>query len=710
MMYKKILIDILNNPTYTPKGFEELLVTHPVLMQNSSDVFKFIEELETKQILYFLPNKTYALAKNLIIGTFEQSSKYYGFVRPTNPMLEDLYIHRKHMRGAMHGDYVVAKEIYTDFTKEGKTEGCIVCVLEDKTKRILGTYQSQHTFGFVVPDNPGYPDIFISGKNSLNAADQQKVVVEIINREQRNHKQPEGRIVEILGYKEEKGVDVLSIIMNYPISIEFPEEVLQEAEELPDEIPEEELAKELKHRADLRNEVIITIDGENTRDFDDAISISKTEDGHYLLGVHIADVTHYVKEHSPLDKEALKRGTSIYLVDRVIPMLPEKLSNGLCSLKPQVVRFALSCSMKINQNGDVVDSKIYESVIKTTEKMTYSDVKKLIERTDENLQKKYHHILKDIDLFYELSLILQKKRHHRGSIDFDFPEARVIIDENGKPIDIEIRTFDSATRLIEEFMIVTNETVSEFFFRKEIPFLYRIHEKPPTEKAERFLDFMTIINQPIVEELSPKVMQNILEQSKDKPEYEQISHVMLRSLAKARYSHEAKGHFGMASSYYSHFTSPIRRYPDLQIHRIIKEYLHQQLNEKRIKHYEDILPDIAKATTECEITASRCESEVTDYKICEYMLDKIDEEYEGKVSGVTDNGIFVILPNQIEGFVPAMELDSDLDTFYFEEDLLAYVSHNRTKTYTFGTPVKIKVVEVDMIKRKIHFSLVHETE
>lgn len=680
---------------------------NPVLMQNSSDVFKFIEELEDKQILYLLPNKTYILARNLIIGVLEQNNKHFGFVRPNNPSLDDLYIHKKHMNGAMNGDYVIAKEIFTNYTKEGKTEGCIICILGNKSPYILGTYQNQNTYGFVVPDNCGYPDIFILGKNSLNALDQQKVVVEIINRNLLDNKQPEGRIVEILGYKDEVGIDILSIIKKYPISTVFPDEVLKEVNKLPDKIPKKELEKELKHRVDLRNETIITIDGEDTKDFDDAISIKKADDGNYLLGVHIADVTHYVKENSPLDKEALRRGTSIYLVDRVIPMLPDKLSNGLCSLKPKADRYALSCIMKINTNGNVVDSKICKSVINTTERMTYPDVEKLIKKSDKNLNERYCHILDKIDLFYELSLILKKKRYKRGSIDFDFPEAKVLLDENGKPVDIVTQNSNNATYLIEEFMIVCNETISEYFYKKNIPFLYRIHEKPPTEKMERFINFMNIINYPIIKkELTPKELQTILEQSRNKIEFEQISNVMLRSLAKAKYSCGAKGHFGLANIYYSHFTSPIRRYPDLQIHRIIKEYLHHQLNGQRIKHYEKILPQIAKQNTESKITASQCELEVTRYKMCEYMLDKIGTEFEGKVSGVIERGIFVILPNQIEGFVSAKELDTEEENFHFEEDLILYISDNKTKIYTFGTPVKIKVVDVDMNKQEILFSLV----
>lgn len=709
-VYKRVLIDILNDPTYVPKSFEELLIMHPVLMQNSSNVFKFIEELENRQIVYFLPNKTYVLANDLVIGVFEQFNKHFGFVRPTKTSLEDLYIHRKHINGAIHGDYVVAKEIYTNYTKDGKTEGSIIYIVEDKTTCIIGTYQSQNTYGFVVPDNKGCPDIFIPGRNSLNALDQQKVIVEITSREQSDGRHPEGRIIEVLGYKNEAGVDILSIIKNYPVSTVFPDDVLNEANRLPDEIPEEELKRELKHRVDLRDDIIITIDGENTKDFDDAVSIKKTVDGCYLLGVHIADVAQYVKEGCPLDREALKRGTSIYLVDRVIPMLPEKLSNGLCSLNPRKNRYALSCTMKINSNGDVMDSKIYESVIKTAERMTYSDVEKLIEKTDKDLNNRYQHILSSIDLFYELSLILAKKRHQRGSIDFDFPEATVILNEDGKPVDVVIKAPTKATRLIEEFMIVCNETISEFFFKKNIPFLYRIHEKPSTEKAEQFMEFMNIINHPITEkDLTPKNLQMILEQSKDKPEFEQINYIMLRSLAKAKYSNEAKGHFGLANSYYSHFTSPIRRYPDLQIHRIVKEYLHHELTEKRIEHYEKILPQVAQQNTESEIAASQCESEVTNYKMCEYMLDKIGLEFEGKVSGVTKRGIFVVLPNQIEGFVPAQKLDAENNAFYFEENLLSYISDDGTKTYTFGTPVKIQVVDVNMEKQEILFYPVNET-
>lgn len=706
-MHRKILIDMLKHPAYQPKTWEELLTSHPILTQNASDVFSFIEELEEKQILYFLPNKTFMLAKNLFIGKFEQSSKYFGFVLSSEPSVKDLYIYHKHTNQAIHGDYVIAKEVLSGFSKNGKTEGMIIYIVEDASPRILGTLQQHQTFGFVVPDNPCYPDIFVPGKYLNNAQDQQKVVVEINQRQSKTHKGPEGEIVEILGYADEPGIDILSILKEYPIPTEFPAKVLEEANNLPDHIPNNELEHELKHRIDLRDEVIITIDSETTKDFDDAVSIKKTKDNEYLLGVHIADVAHYVKEDHPLDKEARKRGTSIYLADRVIPMLPEKLSNGLCSLNPNVTRFALSCLMKIDRNGNVTDTKICESVIKTTERMTYSDVKKIIERTDEDLLEKYRHIIEEIDLFHELSLILQTKRHHRGAIDFDFPEARVLVDKNGKAADIEIRTSDSATRLIEEFMIVCNETVSEYFSKKDVPFLYRIHEKPSTEKIERFLAFMEAIQQSVAkEELSPKVLQSILERTKDTPECEQIRHVLLRSLAKAKYSPEPKGHFGMASVYYSHFTSPIRRYPDLQIHRIIKEFLHHRLTDKRKKHYSLLLPDVANETTEAEITASRCESEVTDYKMCEYMQDKVGEIFEGKVSGVTENGIFVILPNQVEGFVPAMELDTLHDTFYFEEDVLSYVSHRQTKSYTFGTPVKVQLVHVDMIKRKVQFSLI----
>lgn len=703
-MYKKVLIDILNSPEYRPKTYQELLDMHPVLSKNASNISLFIRELIKRQILYRLPDGTYMLAKNLCIGRFEQYNKYYGFVVPSNKTGKDLYIHQRYMNEAIHGDYVIAREILGGFPQDGKAEGTIVYIVEEKPPRILGTLKHCGTYGFVIPDNPSYPDVFIPGHFLGEARNNHKVVVEITKRQTNGNKDTKGRIVDVLGYPDEPGVDILSIVANYPISTTFSAEALKEANRLPEDISERELKEELKHRADLRDATIITIDGENTKDFDDAISIQKTEDGKYLLGVHIADVAHYVKEGSPLDKEARKRGTSIYLADRVIPMLPEKLSNGLCSLKPQTDRFALSCFMKIDQHGKVLECKILESVIRVKERMTYPDVNKLIERTDEALVRKYRHILTDIDWFYELSTILQQKRRQRGAIDFDLPEPNVIVDANGKAIDIEIRGSDKATSLIEELMIVCNETVSEYFSKKGVPLLYRIHEKPPKEKIDELFQFMEAIHYPLEsKEVTPKMWQTVLEQAKKRDEYEQIRHVLLRTLSKARYSPEAKGHFGMASVYYSHFTSPIRRYPDLQIHRIIKEYLHQRLTEERIDHYKKLLPEVAKETTEAEILATRCEMEVQQYKICEYMQDKVGETLEGTVSGVTEHGIFVVLPNQVEGFIPAVKLNTDEDTFYFDSDTLSYISHDKRKVYTFGTPFRVTVANVSLSKRKIHF-------
>lgn len=707
-MYKKILIDILNHPDYHPKTLDELLNCNPILLKNKFDVLVFMEELKEKQILYRLPDNTYALAKNLYIGKFEQYSRYFGFVVTANPSLKDLYIPQENINNAFHGDYVIAKEVLNGFSN-GKKEGVIIYVIEDEHLQILGTLFHNQDYGIVVPDNISYRNIFIPRYNLKNAQDKQKVVVEITKRPTNLNKMPEGKIVEVLGYPTDPGVDILSIVKQYSIRTEFPHEVIKEIENLPDAIPENELKEELKHRIDLRDEIVITIDGEDTKDFDDAISIKKIDKDKYLLGVHIADVAHYVKEDSFLDKEARKRGTSVYLVDRVIPMLPEKLSNGLCSLNPKVDRFALSCFMEIDKKGNVLDSKICETVIRVTERMTYANVKKIIEREDNELIQKYKHILQEIDLFYELSRILKNKRKDRGAIDFEFPEAKVIINEQGKPVDIVVKTSDVATQLIEELMIVCNETVSEFFTKKNIPFLYRIHEKPSAEKIEHFLKFMEAINYPVKEkEISPKVLQNILENAKDKPEYSQICYVILRSLTKAKYSPDAKGHFGLASAYYSHFTSPIRRYPDLQIHRIIKEYLHGRLTDERKAHYKQILNDVAYESTEREITASSCEWDVKKYKMCEYMLDKIGQVFEGTVSWVTENGIFVVLPNQVEGFIPAENLDTEKDIFYFEKNLLSYISSDKNKIYTFGTPVKVKVENIHLLKQKIQFSLIKQ--
>lgn len=705
MNYMKVLIDILSSKEYIPLTIDKLMKQNQIFDAYKSEVQEFLTNLTKLQVIFILKDGTYALSKDVIVGRFETATPHFGFIRPNVEGEEDLFIGERNMNSSMNGDYVIAKKSFSN--KKDKTEGRIVYIVEQSTEKIVGIFEDQGNFGFVRPDNKKYPDIFIPKRNFNVAKGNYKVVVEITKRAT-DSKSAEGSIVEVIGHKDKVGVDLISIIKQYNIPTEFPNDVIRECRFILGEIPPQELMSELNHRRDLRNKTIMTIDGDDTKDYDDAVSIEMTPEGHYLLGVHIADVTHYVKENAPLDKEAIKRGTSVYMPGKVIPMLPEKLSNGICSLNPKVNRFTLSCLMTIDKDGNVIKSELCESVIKTVERMTYKNVDKIIQREPE-MTEKYSHILKDIDLMYKLSLILQKKRDNRHAINFDFPEAKVILDENGKVTDIKLRHTTAATQLIEEFMIICNEVVSEVLTREEIPFLYRIHEAPSDEKEERFFDFMRIVNPDLIPvKLTQQNIREILDFYKDKPEGQQVNSVMLRSLSKAKYSSQPLGHFGLASIYYSHFTSPIRRYPDLQIHRIVKEYLRGNISDLRKRQLTLILPEVARQSTETEITAAKCEMETVRFKMCEFMSEHIGEQFEGVVSGITDNGIFISLPNTIEGFVWADDLNKE-EFYLYNEDTYSYISTvDPSRKYTFGTSVKVEVVSVDMEKKKINFTLVAE--
>ncbi|QUH21921.1 ribonuclease R [Alkaliphilus sp. B6464] len=709
-MFKKFLITLLNDSDYTPKTYEELIGLYPILRRNQSNCFRFLQELEKMQIVYFMPNKTYILSSDAIIGYYQGKSNHFGFLIPLdkNRFAKDLFIHSKNLNGAMDGDLVIGKIIYTSHSKSNESEGKIISIIEEKKHKIVGDFIDNGSYAFVIPDNDKFKDIYINKEHFNGARNNDKVIVKIIKRA-KNGKNPEGTISEILGKKDEVGMDIISIIRQYGLSTEFPNEVLKQIEDFPDKIDKEEIKRELLHRKDLRHLKIFTIDGEDTKDFDDAVSIEKLKNGNYKLGVHIADVTHYVKKGAPLDKEALNRGTSVYLVDRVLPMLPEKLSNGLCSLNPNTNRFALTCFMEINHNGEVVNTEIVESLINTIEKMTYININKIIEKKDEELILRYGHVLDDILMMEELRNILAQKRYNRGSIDFDFPEPKVILNNKKKPISIELYEKNSATNLIEEFMIVTNEAISRYFSIKEIPFLYRIHDKPSDEKAQSFIKFLNTISEEQVNITpSPKGLQIILEEYKNKKEYFQINHILLRSLTKAKYSNENIGHFGLASTHYSHFTSPIRRYPDLQIHRIIKAYLHGNLSQKEILEYNKELPDISKHATSMEMKANQCENDSKKLKMCEYMLDKKGQEFKGIVSGVTNKGIFVSLENTVEGFIYVEDFNMDKQYLY-DEDIFSYYSqNNKNDKFTFGVKVIVQVYEIDLNKKQITFKLIEK--
>ena len=508
----------------------------------------------------------------------------------------------------------------------------------------------------------------------------------------------------MLGQKGDKGLDILTIIKKYGLPEEFPPKVQAFTAGIDEEIP----LKEYKRRKDLRDVRMVTIDGEDAKDLDDAVSIERLDNGRYRLGVHIADVSHYVREKNPLDKEALKRGTSVYLIDRVIPMLPKKLSNGICSLNPKVDRLTLSCIMVIDGSGKVLDHEIVESVIRTNERMTYTDVTKILKDNDPELSKRYDYLLDDFKAMEELCNILYKKRTKRGAIDFEFEESKIILNEFGKPIDIKPYEREIANRIIEEFMLVCNETVAEHMFWSHLPFVYRIHEDPDEEKLEKFREFIYNLGY-IVKwngEVKPRNLQEILEKVRGKKEETVVSTLLLRSMMRAKYSPECVGHFGLAAKYYCHFTSPIRRYPDLQIHRIIKEFINGKIDDDRSKKLTALVDYAARQSSETENIATEAEREVDDLKKAEYMLDRIGEEFEGIVSSVTSFGMFVELPNTIEGLIHITALDDDY--YIYDENHLCLMGERTKKIYRLGDFVKVRCSKVDIPNREIYFDMVED--
>lgn len=573
---------------------------------------------------------------------------------------------------------------------------------EPEISTVVGTYEkSKNHYGFVIPDNSRLTrDIFIPVERSMGAVDGHKVVVEITDQGSK-YKSPEGRITEILGHENDPGVDILSIIKGYDLPVEFSEKVLKQAEKVPDKVS----ASDISGRLDLRDLRMVTIDSEDAKDLDDAVSVYKDGED-YVLGVHIADVTHYVQEHSALDKEALKRGTSVYLVDRVLPMLPHRLSNGICSLNGNVDRLALSCIMTFDKSGRLLKHEIAESVINTDRRMTYTAVNGIIEEHDSELMEEYSELVPMFLLMKELADILSKKRRKRGAIDFDLPETRITLDDSGRPVDIGPYERNSATRLIEEFMLAANETIAEHFCSKGIPFVYRIHENPEQDKIGKLELFIRNFGYNLKvkkDEVHPGEIQKLLEKIKGTPQEALISSLALRSMQRARYSTECAGHFGLACRYYCHFTSPIRRYPDLQIHRIIKESLHGKLKDERIAHYNKILNDVAKRSSSRERLAEEAERETDKLKKVEYMQEHLGEVFEGVISGVTAWGIYVELPNTVEGLVHISKIEGDY--FIFDENKYELRGERTNRRYVLGQNVRVRVSSVDMALRVVDFVL-----
>lgn len=638
-------------------------------------------------------------------GTYMGTLKGFGFVRVDGED-DDVFISEEDSKNAHDKDRVLIIIKEEASARRKSREGVVISILERASSHIVGTFQRGKTYGFVIPDNQKFGnDIFIPKGCTKGAVDGHKVEVEITNYGG-NGKNPEGQVIEILGHINDPGVDIISVIRANGIPTEFPEGVVNELARIPEEISQEDTIG----RLDLRDVQTVTIDGEDAKDLDDAISLSVDGDI-YHLGVHIADVTNYVKENSPLDKEALKRGTSCYLVDRVIPMLPHKLSNGICSLNAGTDRLALSCLMDIDKKGNVIGHKIAETVIHVDRRMSYTSVKKIIEDKDETEINEYKELVPMFEMMDELAVLLRARRHKRGSIDFDFPECKILVDEKCVPYDIKPYERNRATKIIEDFMLIANETIAEDFFWQELPFVYRTHDTPDPEKILKLGIFINNFGYSIKmgqDEIHPKELQKLLEKIEGSDEEMLISRLTLRSMKQAKYTNSCDGHFGLACKYYCHFTSPIRRYPDLQIHRIIKENINGKLNEKRIAHYNSILNEVAFLCSKNERRAEEAEREVDKLKKVEYMSQYIGEVFEGVVSGVTSWGMYVELPNTVEGMVKVTDLDDDY--YFFDEEHYMLVGEHTKKTYKLGERIRVRLVNTDKILRTIDFHIAGDEE
>ena len=636
-------------------------------------------------------------------GIFIGHPKGFGFVE-IEGQDEDIFIPESDTGTAMHQDKV--RIIIRDGQKEGKRkEGVVVKVLERGMPEIVGTYQLNRDFGFVISDNPKFSkDIFIPRKEAAGIKNGDKVIAVITDYGSKN-KNPEGKIKENLGNIRTPGTDILAIVKSFGIPNEFPEKVMKQAQRVPDHV----LDADRDGRLDLRHLQTVTIDGEDAKDLDDAISLTKEGDI-YHLGVHIADVSNYVQYNSALDREALKRGTSVYLADRVVPMLPERLSNGICSLNQGEDRLALSCLMDINEKGKVVSHQIAETVINVNERMCYTDVKNILEDTDEEAKKRYEALIPMFFMMKELSGILRNSRHHRGSIDFDFPESKIILNAAGKAIDVKPYEANVATKIIEDFMLMANETVAQEYCTEEIPFVYRTHDNPDPEKVESLLTLLHnqgVKIQKAKEEITPKEIQQIIESIEGLPNEAMISRLVLRSMKQAKYTTECSGHFGLAAKYYCHFTSPIRRYPDLQIHRIIKDNLRGRLmREGRTEHYAEILDEVARQSSVCERRADEAERESDKLKKAEYMSYHLGEEFEGIISGVTGWGLYVELPNTVEGLVHVNTLRDDY--YVFDQESYELRGEMTKKVYKLGDKVRVRVADADKMLKTVDFELVSD--
>lgn len=735
---KKRILKLISDRHYKPLKQKELAYLLQVPSDEREEFRKVLAELVSEgKVILTKRGKYQSLSEFAKIGTFIGHHKGFGFVSVEGEQ-EDYYIPEYAVADAMHNDKVMIKCTKTPAGR--RREAQIVKVLEHGNDEIVGYYKKNKKYGFVIPDNRKLVnDVYVTQKHSMGAVTGHKVVVKLTSYGDEHHN-PEGKVIEILGHVNDPGTDILSIVKAYNLPMEFSDQIMAYLEQIPETVS----AEEMDGRLDLRTVKTVTIDGEDAKDLDDAITLTKNENG-YQLGVHIADVTHYVKEHSVLDKEALLRGTSVYLVDRVIPMLPHKLSNGICSLNAGEDRLALSCIMDIDFSGKLIGHRIAETVIHVDERMSYNQVDGILKMHAFNRHLVYGDIdcskenvspdaisvclndgtkvsgqqildvyKDDIEFFWnmmELSSLIRERRMQRGSIDFDFPETKIYLTEDGEPVKIGPYDRNPAHKIIEDFMLMANETIAEDYYWQELPFEFRTHGEPDPEKVEKLSRIMSEFGyyfKSTGEKIHPKEFQKLLRKLEGTPEEGFISRMTLRTMQQARYSPECSGHFGLAAKYYCHFTSPIRRYPDLQIHRIIKENLKGGLNGRRLEHYDKILPGVAEANSKSERRAQEAEREVEKLKKVQYMSKRIGKQYSGIISGITAYGLYVELPNTIEGMVRIATIPDDY--YIYDEESMSLTGKEYGKVYKIGQPLDVTVVHVDKLLRTIDFELVYDTE
>ena len=696
---KDKIIDILSNSDKALTAYELEDKLNLIDVDEVKEMLEILRTLESESIVYHSNKDRYMLLKDshLKRGVMRANKKGFGFV-DIDDNSEDVYVREDNMNGAIHNDIVLVE--ITSKKNVSRLEGRVIKIIKRENDKFIGEINFKKNKGYItLDDNKVKLKIEVKKEDSLNAVDGHKVVVRL-GKKLDNRGRYSGEVIEVLGHKNDPGVDIMSIIKKYNISTVFPDDVKEEVKTIPNSVSEDEI----KNRRDLRDEVIFTIDGDDTKDIDDAVSIKRLNNGHYKLGVHIADVSYYVSEGSPLDKEAMERGTSVYLVDRVIPMLPHELSNGICSLNPEVDRLAISCVMEFDGKGKQVNYEIFESVIKSRIQMTYKKVNSILE---ENIVPEgYEEYVDDLRLMKELAEILRKMKDNRGCIDFKVEEAKILVDENCKPTDVVLRDRGAGEKLIEDFMIAANECVATHIYFMNLPFIYRVHEIPKEEKIRSFLSYIGTLGYQInanVKDNNPKTVQKIIKSLEDKPEFKILSTLLLRSMQKAVYKPENLGHYGIASKCYTHFTSPIRRYPDTTVHRLLRTYLfNHKLDDNTIKHWEEKLIYVSEHSSEKERSSIDCEREVEDMKMAEYMESHIGEEYEGMISSVLSFGMFVELDNLIEGLVPIKDMK---DFFIYDEDRMTLTGERTHIKYSIGDKVKIKVVRASKEDKTIDFEI-----